>query len=191
MLYFRTPFENRLMNKISFIIAAAALCMTLSACKKTADYVPIPYTCVCGDLSWQGVSYPLLDANYILSDSVEWESRRYYITADVALEGETQTHSINTWIEIPDLDGGGTFQINQAQELNELTAWVDEFNLNDPIDSLRHYVPVQAVVKVTEAPLVGGTETVSFVIILNEYVDGNLVDIPVNYSGGFTVEVTD
>jgi hypothetical protein len=177
------------MNKLITLCSVIFAVLVLAACKKTPDYVAVPYDCACGALKWQGMDYALLDANVIQSDSDLFESRRYYITANVELEGEVGTHGLNTWIEIPDLDGGGTFQINQQNNLDELTAWVDEFNLNDPIDTLRQYVAVEAVVQVQEAPITGGTENVNFFLTLNEVIDGVTIPGDVTYSGSFTVNV--
>lgn len=177
------------MKKIYLYAWAIFGLMLISSCKKSPDYVANPYKCNCGKFTWQDVSYDLLGTNYILSDSAEMESRRYYITGNVALEGETQTHTLSAWIEIPDLDGGGQFRINPQTGDEEFTAWIDEFNLNDPIDSLRQYVPVNAVVQVSQAPLLGGTETVAFQMTLNEVIDGTVIPGDVNLAGDFSVYI--
>lgn len=163
--------------------------MIIASCKKSPDYVPNPYKCNCGSVTWQDIAYELLGVNYILADSLEPESRRYYFTGNVAIEGETQTHTLSAWIEIPDLDGGGQFRINPQTGDEEFTAWVDEFNLNDPIDELRQFVPVNAVVQVTQAPLSGGTETVAFQMTLNEVIDGTVIPGDVNLAGDFSVYI--
>jgi hypothetical protein len=141
-------------------------------------------------MDWQGVSYDLLGVNYILADSTQSDSRRYYFTAKVPLEGELQTHEVSAWIEIPNLDGGGEFNYNPDNNQNEFLAHIDEFNLNDPTDTLRQFVPVNAVVTVSEAPLTGGTETVNFLMTLNQLSDEG-VPVPgdVNCSGSFTVYI--
>lgn len=180
-----TLMTQNLKRYLFFFIAATLIL----SCRKTDDYVAQPYKCNCGTLTWQGVQYDLLGVNYILSDSTEAESRRYYLTSDVALEGESQAHGLSAWIEIPDLDGGGQFNIDPIDGLNEFSAWVDEFNLNDPIDTLRQYMPVNAVVQVTEAPITGGTETVTFLLTLNEVVNGSPIPGDINCSGTFTVYI--
>jgi hypothetical protein len=177
------------MKKLFAIFLSCAAIVAISSCKKSPDYVPVPFACACGTFEWQGANYDLLGANYILSDSLEPESRRYYITANVALEGEVQTHELSAWIQIDSLDGGGQFRINPQTGDNEFTAWVDEFNLNDPLDTLRQYVPVNAVVAVTEAPLSGGTESVSFQMTLNEVIDGAVVPGDVNCTGTFSLYI--
>jgi hypothetical protein len=176
------------MKKIYFLSIVIISSLALASCRKSPDYVAEPYFCDCGKFKWQNVEYDLLGVNYILSDSTEFESRRYYITADVALEGEAQTHGLSAWIEIPDLDGGGQFVINPTGD-QEFVALVDEFNLNDPIDTLRQYVPVNAVVQVSQAPLSGGDEKVQFQMTLNQMVDGVLIPGDINCSGTFTVYI--
>jgi hypothetical protein len=171
---------------LAFFLGLAILVV---ACKKTPDYVAQPYKCGCGTVDWQGVSYDLLSASYILSDSTVSDSRRYYFTSNVSLDGEYDTHGLSGWIEIPELDGGGTFEIDAQTNLSEFQAWVDEFNVNDPTDSLRQYVPVNAVVQVAQAPAAGGTETVSFLLTMNQLENGIPIPGDINCSGSFTVQI--
>lgn len=177
------------MRFINSLISLVLLVVLLAGCKKTPDYVSVPYDCACGSLSWQGEDYALLGTNYIRTDSTNADSRRYYITTDVSLEGEVSTHGLSAWIEIPDLDGGGSFTIDAQTGVNEFQAWVDEFNPNDPTDTLRQYLPVNAVVQVGAATASGGVETVSFLFTLNQLEDGSLVPGDINCSGSFTVNV--
>lgn len=177
------------MKKLIAFFAFCAAVAAVTSCKKTPDYVADPYKCKCGNLTWQDASYDLLGTSYILSDSLQLDSRRYYFTANVAIEGETQTHGLSVWIQIDSLLGGGLFRINPQLELNELIAHVDEFNLNDPIDTLRRYVPVNAAVSVAQAPASGGIETVNFQLTLNQVINGIPVSGNVNCSGSFNVYV--
>lgn len=171
----------------SLLIVAVLI---ISGCKKTPEYVPTPHKCECGTMTWQGVEYQLLDAEHIRTMQDSAYSRRYYITANVALEGEEQTHNVNTWIEIPNVrnTSNGLFYIDSAIDTVEFSAKVDEFNLNDPFYSLRQYGVRQGVVRVGPAPLWGGTETVSFQLILGEYNSGGVMMGPdITYKGAFTV----
>jgi hypothetical protein len=170
-----------------------ALTIVLGACKKTPEYVPTPHACECGNLVWNGKDYPLLDAEHIRSHPDTAYSRRYYITANVALEGEEQTHSVNTWIEIPNvtMNTNGLYVIDVNSGDIEFSAHVDEFNLNDPFVALRKYGVRQGVVRVTPAPMFGGSENVSFQFILGELNNaGNPVGPDVQYSGSFTVSAS-
>jgi hypothetical protein len=171
------------------VICTLFLVTVVASCRKTPDYVAAPYDCACGSLSWQGEEYPLLGTTYILTDSTNAKSRRYYITADVSLEGEVSTHGLSAWIEVPDIGNGGNFSIDAQTGENEFMAWVDEFNPNDPTDTLRQYVPVNAVVQIGAAPLAGGVETVNFQLTLNQLEEGEPVPGDINCSGSFTVNI--
>jgi hypothetical protein len=179
------------MSKHRFTLFVIVLSAAIASCRKTPDYLPVPYACGCGGVTWQGAGLALLDANYILVDSTVEDSRRYYITADVIVEGEFGTHGLNTTIEIPDIDGGGTFYIDAEDNEFEFAALIEEFNVNDPLDSLRQFVPIEGLVQVISAPITGGTETISFQMVLNELEDGEPVGNDINYSGSFTVYIED
>ncbi len=179
------------MKKTYFFLSLIALSLGFVACKKTPDYLPLPYACLCGSVTWQGAALSLLDANYILADSTIDESRRYYITADVIVEGEFEAHGLNTTIEIEDIDGGGTFYIDEQDLEFEFAALIEEFNVNDPLDSLRQFAPIEGVVQVIAAPIGGGTERISFQMVLNELEDGEFVGNDINFSGSFEVYIND
>ena len=177
------------MRNLLIVCGIALGSSLLFSCKKTPDYVAVPYDCACGSLSWQGEEYPLLGTTYILTDSTNNRSRRYYITTDVSLEGETATHGLSAWIEIPNIGNGGNFSIDAQSGESEFQAWVDELNPNDPTDTLRQYVPVNAVVQVGAAPVTGGVETVNFQFTLNQLEEGAPVPGDINCSGSFTVTI--
>jgi hypothetical protein len=180
-----------LMKKTTFLLSALTLLFVFAGCKKTPDYVPVPYACGCGALNWQGASLSILDANYILTDSTEFESRRYYITADVPVSGEYEAHGLNTIVEIDDIDGGGNFYVQESSGLEEYRCVIQEFNANDPTTVLRELVPVEGTLNVVAAPITGGNETVSFQMVLRELDNGTLVGPDVNYSGNFVVYIND
>jgi len=177
------------MRNLLIVCGIALGSSLLFSCKKTPDYVAVPYDCACGSLSWQGEEYALLGTTYILTDSTNNRSRRYYITTDVSLEGEANTHGLSAWIEIPNIGNGGNFSIDAQSGESEFQAWVDEFNPNDPTDTLRQYVPVNAVVQIGAAPVTGGVETVNFQFTLNQLEEGAPLPGDINCSGSFTVNI--
>lgn len=191
MLDFSVPsaLKPTLMRIVRFVLIAVLACAFIVACKKTPDYVPSPYACQCGSLTWQGEEYNLLGTTYILTDSTNAKSRRYHITADVSLEGEEATHGLSAWFSVNDIGNGGEFSIDAQTGVNQFQAWVDEFNPNDPTDTLRQYIPVNAVIQVGAAPVSGGTENVSFLLTLNQLEDGEPVPGDINCSGTFTVTI--
>ncbi len=175
------------------LILFTAAALFFNGCKKTPDYIPEPHKCECGSLVWQGKEHQLLDAEHIRSNAGVPYSRRYYITANVALEKEEETHNVNTWIEIPDViaHSNGLYNIDVNTQTNEFTASVDEFNLNDPFFHLRKYGVRQGVVRVSPAPLNGGTEQVSFQLILGEYNSSGVLTGPdITYSGSFSLSAS-
>jgi hypothetical protein len=177
------------MRSVVVVFFVSIFSLVFSSCKKTPEYVAAPYDCACGSLSWQGEEYPLLGTTYILTDSTNAKSRRYYITTDVSLEGEAATHGLSAWIEVDDVGNGGNFAIDAQSGESEFVAWVDEFNPNDPTDTLRQYVPVNAVLQIGAAPVSGGIETVNFQFTLNQLEDGEPVPGDINCSGNFTVTI--
>lgn len=177
------------MRIVRFVLFAFLAMASILSCKKTPDYVPSPYACQCGSLTWQGEEYNLLGTTYILTDSTNAKSRRYHITADVSLEGEEATHGLSAWFSVNDIGNGGEFSIDAQTGVNQFQAWVDEFNPNDPTDTLRQYIPVNAVIQVGAAPVSGGTENVSFLLTLNQLEDGEPVPGDINCSGTFTVTI--
>lgn len=179
------------MKSLSAITVSVFFVLLFSGCKKTPDYVSVPYTCACGGLTWQGVGYELLDANVVRHDPEEPYSRRYYITAKVQLEGEAEPHGLGVWIEIPSVEDGDYYYINQQQGLTEYVARIHEFNLNDPIDTLRTFIPLEGTVLINESPLNEGTETGSFQMILKELQNNVPVGFPKEFSGSFRVNLED
>ena len=176
------------MRTIIYCCAIAFVLMGLISCKKTPDYVAAPYDCTCGSLTWQGEEYPLLGTTYILTDSTNARSRRYHITADVLPEGEYGPHGLSAWIEIADIGNGGGF-ILTGPNVGGFSARIDEYNPNDPTDTLRQYIPVSGSVQVGAAPVTGGTESVSFQLTLNQ-LDGDLpVPGNISVSGSFSVGI--
>ena len=146
-------------------ISLCAILVAIVSCKKTPDYVAEPYKCECGNLTWQGAEYPLLGTTYILTDSTNAKSRRYHITADVLPEDEAGPHGLSLWIELDDIANGGEFVYGGGA----FSAQVDEYNPNDPTDVLRTYLPVvSSEVRISAAPISGGSESVNFNFELNQ-----------------------
>jgi hypothetical protein len=170
-----------------FISTAALTLLTLSGCQKNPEFVNPVYACGCGLLNWSGAEYPLLDANYIVPDSLEETSRRYYITSDVAVEGENAAHSVNVIIEVNDVLES-VFYVGDDDEDAILSVLIHEINDNDPILPLRTFVPVDGVVQIVPA-ILGGTETVSFNLVVRELYDGDLVGFEKSLVGNLSVYV--
>lgn len=166
------------------LMAVASL--SFSSCKKTNDYVPEPYTCDCGQVTWRGSTYDLLDANYVRLIEDEEMSRRYYITAEVKSTEEAKPHSVNFYIEIPDVT---TAIFDVTENETGFAATAEQINQNDPLLPLRTFDSRSGRVMVSPA-FFGGTETVQFNVILQETFNGASVGAPLAISGSFSVEVS-
>ncbi len=168
---------------LSLIVFSAVI---FSGCKKTPEYVAEPYACKCGSFNWRGNSYDLLDANYILSDSLVDMSRRYYITGDVKEEGQAEPHSVNFIIEIPDVT---TAIFDLTEDEAEFEAEAQQVNQNDDLIPVKYYRAVSG--RVTVAPaFFGGSEQVRYSVFLQEVFNGTDVGSPFPFTGDFTVEVS-
>jgi len=169
-----------------FIALAALVVMTTSSCNKTDDYVPVPYACECGSLNWQGTNFDLLDANYILLDSTEVLSRRYYITADVKEEGEELTHTLSMNLDSEDI-GFGLLYLDDEEA--EFSAQLYERNDNDLFQVYREYQAIEGIVQVVPA-ILGGNEPVQFNLVVREISSGgSLVGPEIIFTGSFKVKV--
>jgi hypothetical protein len=168
----------------AIFIFAAFVIIVFTGCKKSEEFINPVHNCDCGSLKWDGEEFQLLTANYIIPDTANFLSRRYYISANVGISGESDTHNINVVLEVDSVD-----QVNFFVETSEdLAVRVENVNYNDPITSLRLFEPVQGQVVITPA-ILGGTEKVSFNLVLKENYNGDLVGFPVNFSGTFYVGV--
>lgn len=165
---------------------AIGLLFMFSSCQKNEEYIPEPYKCDCGQLTWQGTTFDLLDANYVRLIEEEELSRRYYITAEVKSAAESKPHSVNFYIEIPDVT---TSIFDLSENDFEFAARAEQVNQNDPLLPLRTFEAQSGRVVVSPAFL-GGTENVQFSVILQETFNGSNVGGPVALSGNFKVEVS-
>ena len=172
--------------KVKSIVLVLGISSLLLSCKKTEEYVPEPYKCDCGQMTWQGSTYDLLDANYVRLIEEEELSRRYYITAEVKSSAESKPHSVNFYIEIPDVTSS-IFDLTEDDI--EFAAKAEQVNQNDPLLPLRTFEAQSGRVVVSPAFL-GGTENVQFSVILQETFNGSNVGGPVPISGNFKVEVS-
>lgn len=173
-------------NKLFIFLVSVSTSLLFFSCEKNEEYVAVPYACDCGEYSWRGSSYQLLDANYVLAHPDSSLSRRYYITADVKAESDFQPHSVNLIIEIENVEES-VFDITET--VNEFAALAQEINQNDFLIPLREYEAVGGRVQVIPA-FFGGTETVRFSIVLRESIEGDLVGPEFSFTGEFNVEVT-
>lgn len=155
----------------------------LFACKKTEEFVNPEFMCECGVVKWNGIDYPLLMAEVVRTNPENPFSRRYYLTADVRLEGEVEPHNLNIQISI-DTIGPGAFYIPE----NNVVTLFEEVNQNDELLPYRAYECTNGLVNVTPA-ILGGEERADYQMILREVVNGELVGFDESVSGDFQVTI--
>lgn len=168
----------------AILILVVVVVATFASCKKTDDYDNPVFMCECGGFSWQGSPHNLLMSEYVqLADDLPL-TRRYYATADIALEDEFYTHNLNYQIEI-DTVTNSIFFI----EADNIPFLVEEINNNDDLLPYRRFVAVDGIVTVAPS-ILGGTETVAFDVILKEEFNGQLVGFDIPFSGTMSVQIS-
>lgn len=165
------------------LFAFFAALLVLSACKKTEPYENPVFNCNCGTIKWNNVEYPLLMAEYVRSIPDDMFSRRYYLTADIRLEGEVAPHNLNIQIGIDSVVSTSHF----IPEFDVFTLF-EEVNQNDELTPYRSYSATQGFVNVTAAFL-GGVEKVNYQMILKEVVNGQQVGFDISVAGDFNVMI--
>ena len=171
---------TRIASGIIIIVVAA---ITLFGCKKSEDFVNPVFMCECGSVNWNGTEYPLLMAEYVNPIDTNLLSRRYYVTADVTLEGELEAHNFNMTIELDTV----TQQVFLLPG-DDVQIFAEEVNFNDPIQTVRTFQADGGVIQVAAAVL-GGTESVNFNFTMQQTFDGIPFGVPIPVSGSMIVEI--
>lgn len=138
--------------------------------------------CNCGSLIWQGETFTLNNAEYVLANDTLPLSRQYYLTADVAAEGEVGTHSLNIYFDLDSVDHPQFFIPEDT-----VAVYIEEIDENAAIP-FKTYAAVNGIVNVNGA-LLGGTERVSMDLILQQTTNGVPVGFEISFKGNFSVVV--
>ncbi|WP_306640028.1 hypothetical protein [Sanyastnella coralliicola] len=152
-------------------------------CAKNEEFVNPVYMCECGSVSWQGTAYPLQLAEYVQPDEDNFLSRRYYLTADIRLEGQTQPHTLAITLGTDSVD-----QVVQFIPADTVFNLVEEIDQNSQLLPYRTYVCTNGVVNFNPAFL-GGRESVAFEMILRETIGTDTVGFDIPFSGSFNVTI--
>ncbi len=169
-------------SQIAFCILLFAV--VLASCTKSEDYVPEPYSCNCGSVTWEGAVHSNMDANYMLLDTVAFFSRRYFVTADI-VDSTSIAKSISMTLDLPSV-------LEPFYMVNDTTfdfsALIYERDDSDSFQEIKTYVPVEGLVQIDPA-LAGGTETLTFDMIVRELNDGDTIGPALPFSGSFKVSI--
>ena len=157
-------------------------CVALfGGCKESVEFVNPVYQCECGNVTWEGVSYPLLMAEYFHEPDTNLLSRRYMTTLDIQTETETEAHHINFSMYV-DTVTQSIFNLDD----DDLRIKIEEVNYNDPFLPIREYEANIAFVTV-EPALTTGPELVTFQMQVVEMLNGSPAGFPFTFEGAFTV----
>jgi hypothetical protein len=164
------------------ILVAGAL--SVASCKKSPEYVPEPYRCDCGTINWYGSPFDLLNTSFILSDSTEIASRRYYVTGKVSPPNQTLVNELNLILDVDDITLTALAKDSVNSDFSGLAQMLgvdNEFAVSYP------YRVTEGHLSISPA-LLGGPETVNFNLKLDPLF-GNASDPVIPVSGSFTVQV--
>ncbi|MGB0423294.1 MAG: hypothetical protein ACPGED_03180, partial [Flavobacteriales bacterium] len=162
--------------KRTYWIIFAVLSVVVFSCKKSSEFLNPVYMCNCGSLVWQSEAFTLNNAEYVLAHDTLPLSRQYYLTADVAAEGEVGTHSLNIYFDLDSADHPQFFIPDDT-----VSVYIEEIDENAAIP-FKTYQAVNGVINVNGA-LLGGTERVSMDLILQQTTNGVPVGFEIPFKG--------
>ena len=174
------------MKRTALILSIAAA-TGLSSCYESPEFINPVYNCECGAITLNGQPFPLKMAEAVVWDSLQPLSRRYHLVADMRDAGQIEAHA-------PAHDFTVTLEFDSINRpvfyipTDGIVHGMQEIDHSDEFFPVRDYVATNAVITPTPAFL-GGTETVSFEMLLKEAVNGNPVGFEIPFSGSFVVNI--
>ena len=141
------------------------------------------FMCECGAVTWQGEEFQLLGAEYVLINDTLPLSRKYYLTANVASEGVTTDHFLNIYFTLDSVNLG-QFSIPE----DNIQVVIEEIDESAEIP-FKTFTAVNGVVN-ANAAILGGTESVSMALGLQQTLNGVPIGFDSSFSGNFKVTVT-
>ena len=167
------------------LLLPATLAVFLTACSTSEDYLPPAYSCDCGTLTLDGVSMPVLGAEFVyLPGEDSLITRRYFVTADARNEEELQDHAVSLTFDVLNVQQGSIFYPDSG-----VFTQVDETNFNVAFDTTQTFRVTNGVASVIAAPLAGGEEAVNIDFLIRREQDGELVGFDRTLAGDFTVVI--
>ena len=179
------PVKPSSMKRTFSLLLPAALAVVLAACSTSEDYLPPAYSCDCGTLTLDGVSMPVLGAEFVyLPGADSLMTRRYFVTADARTEGDPQEHAVSLTLDVLNVQQGAIFYPDSG-----VFTQIDETNFNVAFDTTQTFRVTNGVASVIAAPLSGGEEAVNIDFLIRREQDGELVGFERTLAGDFTVVV--
>lgn len=192
------------MMKFNRILPIFLLVTLVFSCEKTDQYVPVPYTCECGRITWGGLEHQVtgVGANYLSLDSLgmpDQNTRKYDVTVSIKDEtdpDDIEAHHVNTIFEFEDISNifyyiySDTAQIDTAlidTTLMQPTVYISEINHNlNAIPSI-NYKAIDGSLQVIPSAD-GSQDEVRFNLTIKEFDGTSTVGLPMPYSGTFTFD---
>lgn len=148
------------------------------------------YKCECGSIIWDGVEYPLVAAHYIIPNPENFESRIYYVSAEVSNEYGEKVRNINFRMAVDTVSFGGGFIDITDPEIGSIDHLMEDVDFDNPLAPVRSYMATLGQYEIDPA-LFGGMETVNWTFTVREIINGNMVGFPKELKGNLIVNIED
>ena len=166
-----------------YLFALVCIALMVIGCKKSEDPEDLSYKCECGSFTWQGNNFLLNDASRIQWDDTSFFSRQYYATAELRMGDQFQpANSLNLEMSFEDVT-----QLTFFAEVDTFDVMLQEVNYGDPLTVVREFAPTEGIVSISPQ-LSGAPESVSFAFTMRQVVNGELVGLPVSFSGSMKAD---
>jgi|GEM_PF-6801543 len=151
------------------------------------------YKCECGSITWEGVEYQLVSANYVIPDPEDYATRIYYVSAEVSNDYGKEVRSVNFRFAVDNIYDvatfGGFIDISNV-DIGTIDHLMEDVNFDNAIAPVRRYMATLGTYSVSPGVL-GGIETASWSFTIREIVNGNMVGFPKEFKGDLEVTITD
>jgi hypothetical protein len=167
---------------------SAAILFFAAACKKTEPYPDNTHKCECGSLEWEGETYNLVAAHGILTDTIDFLARQYYISAEVSNDYGVNVKSINfRFTPGSTLFGQGYIDVTNP-EIGTTPHLIEVIDFKNKQNPVRRYMAISGEYFINYAPF-GGTEKMNWSFQVREIVNNQMVGFPKPFKGNLIVTI--
>lgn len=177
--------RNYMNNQRAFYTLGMVFLMgaVIVGCYKSDDFINPVYNCNCGTVNYLGSEIPLKMAEIVVPDSTEVLSRSYHIVADLRTAEEVNAHAaahdLTFHFSFPILD-----DVVYYVQQDDIQHLVQIINHGDETEPIRNYQATDGNIVINPGAA-GEEETVEFNLTIRQEVDGDLVGLPIAFSGSF------
>ncbi len=180
------------------IFLLSSFVLILFACQKTENYVPKPYTCDCGKITWAGIEHDVtgVGASTLLLDSLgmpDQNTRKYAMSVSVADETETNPHNVNAYFEFEDISNVFYYIYTDSSNVDTSTIDLSLLKPNIEIEEIiltadqaevKNYSAIDGTVEI-HVSADGSSDEMSFNIHIKERNGDVLIGDLIPFSGTF------